>query len=344
MQQKGKVQSFLEGISATGEVIMEALARVVEYLATFATIYLILEVGITALQSYTVAHNIALGIILSSPELVMIGAYGMATRELEQGNKAGWALLVSVGVLLLLTFLTVFDLMVWHFDESGVNMLMAFRFVASIMYAFTRGVVTRKSEHQQPVAEQLIIDVQAMVNVCVLVAQDALQEQKVLDQARKFDELTVRITQLQQQQIAPPVTTPSINVEALTDAIITRVEAINEARFEALREAKVRQKVVVSEASAPPQIEAPKPRREAKNEAGGEAKKMPQNILPMRQPNTTASEKRASVYRLADNGEGLSSYEIADQTGIPVSTVQRYLKERRAAPNEATDEAEDSVV
>ena len=149
MARQSKARVFLESITDSGEFLMEAMARTVEYLATFATIYLILEVGITSLQAYATIHNIALGIILSSPELVMIGAYGMAVREIARGNKGGYALLVSVGVLLFLTFLTVFDLMVWHFDASGVNILMAFRFVASIMYAFTRGVVT--SKHHNPV-------------------------------------------------------------------------------------------------------------------------------------------------------------------------------------------------
>lgn len=181
---------------------------------------------------------------------------------------------------------------------------------------------------------QPTIDIQALINDA-LTAQAATYDQRMQQLASDQQSQIASLTgSLQALQLASPAPA-SIDVEALSEAIIRKVEAINEARFEALHEAAMKQTIVVSEAPAQRQIEAPKPRREAKNEA----KQRTSNIVTLRQPNANPTEKRASVYRLSDNGEALSSYEIADQTGIPVSTVQRYLKERRKAQIEADSEA-----
>jgi hypothetical protein len=140
-----------------------------------------------------------------------------------------------------------------------------------------------------------------------------------------------------------PAPLPSLDMEALTQAITQQVEAASEARFEArLRQIEaasearftslLRQQITVSEAPVTPQLTAPKRPREARKplqETG-------LHVLPLRQPGAALSEKRAAVYRLVERDARLSSYTIAEQTGIPVSTVQRYLKDWKAAQREAT--------
>lgn len=112
--------------------------------------------------------------------------------------------------------------------------------------------------------------------------------------------------------------------EAASEAKIASMVRQSEARFEAF----VRQRVTVSEAKS----EAPNPR----HEAPAEARPLPQNVRLLKQPEAALTEKRAAVYRLAEQDTSLSSYAIAEQTRIPVSTVQRYLRERREASSEAT--------
>ena len=51
-------------------------------------------------------------------------------------------------------------------------------------------------------------------------------------------------------------------------------------------------------------------------------------------------EKRAAVYALLDVDNRLSSYEIAEKTGYPPSTIQRYMKDWKAKQTEAACEAE----
>lgn len=148
------------------------------------------------------------------------------------------------------------------------------------------------------------------------------------------------------QPALTPSSVPPIDLEALTEAITRRIEAASEARFEArIRqleatnearfEALLRQWVTVSEAPETRQIEAPKKPREARIPEG----KAALNVVALRQPGAVLTEKRAAVYRLIEQDNNLSSYAIADQTGIPVSTVQRYLKDWKERRNEAESEA-----
>jgi hypothetical protein len=145
---------------------------------------------------------------------------------------------------------------------------------------------------------------------------------------------------------APFTPPPPLDIEALTEEITRRVQAENEARLEARArqleatnearlEALLRQTVVISEAPTTRQLEAPKKPREAKQPV----QKGASNEVTLRQSGTAPTEKRAAVYRLIEQDVSLSSYVIAEQTGIPVSTVQRYLKDWKDRQSEAESEA-----
>lgn len=142
----------MEFITNFGDWLEEFSARVVEKLALFSAIYLIVEVGVPAI-SFQGVHETAMGIILASPELIMVGAFKMATREIKSGNKKAWGLMVCVFLLLILTTITVLELMVWHWSQSDVNKLLAIRFLASIAYTFCHGILKEnryQHEHALP--------------------------------------------------------------------------------------------------------------------------------------------------------------------------------------------------
>lgn len=124
--------------------LMELLARVTEPLASFSAIYIIIVAGVPALHNDRL-YVLALALIIGSPELLVVGAFKIASHEIGQGNKKGWWLMASCFVLLILTALTVGDLFIWHWDPTAVNVLMGFRCLAGISYAFTRGVVTDRA-------------------------------------------------------------------------------------------------------------------------------------------------------------------------------------------------------
>ncbi len=116
-------------------------------------------------------------------------------------------------------------------------------------------------------------------------------------------------------------------VQAQTHAILTELQAV-EARFETL----VRQQVTT--------LEARREARDAKKRASPRHTEASTKVLPLRQRDVVPTEKRAAVYALIDTDNRLSSYEIAEQTGYPPPTIQRYMKDWKAKQTEAACEAE----
>ncbi len=158
----------MEFITNVGDWLEEFLARVVEKLALFSAIYLIVEVGVPAI-SFQSIHETAMGIILASPELIMVGAFKMATREIKAGKQQAWGLMLCVFLLLILTTLTVLELMVWHWSQDNVNKLLAIRFLASIAYTFCHGILkeSRYEREQQPAPVPAFDVQQALADLAV---------------------------------------------------------------------------------------------------------------------------------------------------------------------------------
>ena len=109
-----------------------------------------------------------------------------------------------------------------------------------------------------------------------------------------------------------------------------------EARFEAL----MRQQVTASHEAR----EAPQNPREAKKPASQRNHEANTKVLTLRQRDAIPTEKRAAVYALLDMDNRLSSYEIAEKTGYPPSTIQRYMKEWKVRQAEAVNEASNTAM
>jgi hypothetical protein len=109
----------------------------------------------------------------------------------------------------------------------------------------------------------------------------------------------------------------------------------------------MRQPIMLSEASnevhgakQTRQNEAPKAPREANRLASPSSTEASAKVLTLKQRHTVPTEKRAAVYALLETDQRLSSYEIAEQTGYPPSTIQRYMKDWKARQAEAVSEPE----
>lgn len=239
-----------------------------------------------------------------STALITIMIAGVVVVALEQlftipGNwKLGidTALLIARSILAVLYGHIIHSVKVDDLDQSAMTPL------APVVYG-------------PPVPTELLID-------------QALKRWQT-EQNRRFDELHASLAESESEAIVRQCEAAS---EAKMRQMVASLEASYEAKYATLvrqQEALVRQQVTVSEALQTRQIEAPTRRSEVPHKA-------PQNVLPMRQTNPASADRRSTVYRLADGPEQLSSYEIAARTGVPVSTVQRYLKDRREAESEAT--------
>jgi hypothetical protein len=135
----------LDFIPAFFNWLMKALALITEPFASFSAIYIIIVAGVPSLLNNGL-YTAAMALIIGSPELLIVGAFKIASRELAQHNNKAWWLMGACGVLLLLTAITVGDLFVWKWDQGSLNILMGVRCLAGIAYTFTRGVVTDDSE------------------------------------------------------------------------------------------------------------------------------------------------------------------------------------------------------
>ncbi len=227
--------------------------------------------------------------------------------------------------------------------KLGIDtILLIARSILAVLYGHIIHTLKVEEEAQPHNVSHAQPDIQTALS-WAMVAMGAMHQEQLVAVTKdlhttfknRLEHITRDVAQLQ----TITATTQSIDVEALTEAMRHHVEAASEAKCvsflrqsEARFEAFMRQRVTINEAPDARQIEAPKPRREATREA----KNVPQNVLAMRQPSAALTDKRAAVYRLAEKDESLSSYTIAEQTGIPVSTIQRYLRERREAESEAT--------
>ena len=246
----------LDFISKFFTWLMEFLARVTEPMATFATIYIIIVAGVpVAMNSHL--YILALMLVIGSPELLLVGAFKIASRELTAGNKKAWWLMASCFVLLLLTAITVGDLFIWHWSPGMVNVLMGFRCLAGISYTFTRGICTdHESElNVQPGSQVNTLLEQFTVNLTtsVLETVNQVREQMLMEVSRVNQSTLAEVNRIaqevnrQQQQLLTTVNGVSQGVHTeLSDAIavlgqqsqqaldaaIERIEHANSRRLE----------------------------------------------------------------------------------------------------------------
>jgi predicted HTH transcriptional regulator len=253
----------------------------------------------------------------------------MANQARKDGNKAGatFASRVSNALITIMVLNVVLSILqgVAHLDAHLVAVveggLLVARAVMAVLYA---AVIHSLREDEQSEPATPALDVQQQIALAVANLQTHV-EQRLMDLSAEQSQMQASLQQIQNSM-------PAIDETALTEAVTRNLEA----RFEAA----MRQKRVVSEAKPEArQLEAPKARREAKPEARKPPHEAAPHIVPLRQPGAVLTEKRAAVYRLMQQDGRLSSYAIAEQTGIPVSTVQRYMKDWREHQREAEHEA-----
>jgi len=136
---------------------------------------------------------------------------------------------------------------------------------------------------------------------------------------------------------------PAIDSEAVIEAVSKNLEA----RFEALMKQQIATFEATHEArkaGKTRQSEAHQKTHEATIPASQSSTEANTKVLALRQRSTVPTEKRAAVYALLDTNDRLSSYEIAEKTGYPPSTIQRYMRDWKTQRSEAADGATDTAI
>jgi len=199
---------------------------------------------------------------------------------------------------------------------------------------------TAASVINQAVVNQIIPALTPVISAQIDASKNAIVTEVAASTSIDYQQIAETIIPLLEATIKEAESSaPILDVEAITEAVSKNLEA----RFEAL----MRQQIATLEAkneargaAKPRQSEAHQKTRRAKIPASQSITEASTKVLALRQRGTAPTEKRAAVYALLDANERLSSYEIAEQTGIPPSTIQRYMRDWKTQRSEAADEAE----
>jgi hypothetical protein len=110
------------------------LNRLSEPTLTLAAIYVIISAGVPAAK-ITLAYEIAVAIMISAPEILLPGAFILASIEKRRGNKQARLLYGACYGFVGLTILTLASLFMFHFSEGGLNVLMFGRCIVGVGYS-----------------------------------------------------------------------------------------------------------------------------------------------------------------------------------------------------------------
>ena len=100
------------------------------------TLYIVAEAEVPAI-ALPALHNLAIGIMITAPELILPGSFVVASRAQEHARLLFGVCWTFVG----LTLLTLISLFVWHFTGASLAWLMCARCAAAVGYSILMRVM-----------------------------------------------------------------------------------------------------------------------------------------------------------------------------------------------------------
>jgi hypothetical protein len=117
------------------------LTRLAEPCMLLCTLYLVAEAGVRSL-SQPVLHNLAVAIMICAPEVLLPGAFVVASHAQQHAR-----LLYAVcWTFVLLTLITLISLFIWHLQGDALAWLMCGRCAAAVGYSILMRVMHRSAE------------------------------------------------------------------------------------------------------------------------------------------------------------------------------------------------------
>lgn len=141
----------LDFLSAFFSWFFMLLTRLSEPLMLLATLYVVGEAGVPAI-AFPALHNLAIGIMITAPEIILPGAFVVAARAQEHARL----LFMVCWLFVALTLITLISLFVWHFTGASLAWLMCARCGAAVGYSILMRVMSHGQVVQQVVQQQEI--------------------------------------------------------------------------------------------------------------------------------------------------------------------------------------------
>jgi hypothetical protein len=141
----------LDFLSAFFSWFFMLLTRLSEPLMLLATLYVVAEAGVPAI-ALPALHNLAIGIMITAPEIILPGSFVVAARTQEQGGQHARVLFAVCWLFVGLTLLTLISLFVWHFTGASLAWLMCARCSAAVGYSILMRVMSHGHNQVQMVS------------------------------------------------------------------------------------------------------------------------------------------------------------------------------------------------
>lgn len=185
----------LEIVSSFFSWLFMLFTRLAEPFMLLATLYVIAETGVPAI-ALPALHSLSIGVMITSPELLLPGAFVVASKAREQQRKQAQLLYLTCWLFVTLTLATLLDLFLLHLSGPGLAALMFMRCGMAVSYS----ILMRTMHHGATAIASVSVaslteHLQAMeVNTARLVAES---EHRFTELARSLEQtFSERLEQL----------------------------------------------------------------------------------------------------------------------------------------------------
>jgi DNA-binding transcriptional regulator YiaG len=119
-------------------------SRLAEPFMLICTLYIVAEAGVPAI-ALPAMHNLAIGIMITSPELILPGAFVVASQAVAHARM----LFAVCWTFVALTLITLMSLFVWHFTGASLAWLMCARCATAVGYSILMRVMHHERRDEQ---------------------------------------------------------------------------------------------------------------------------------------------------------------------------------------------------
>jgi hypothetical protein len=212
-------------------------SRLAEPLMLLCTLYIVAEAGVPAI-ALPALHNLAIGIMICAPEIILPGSFVVAARAQEHARLLFAVCWTFVG----LTFVTLISLFVWHFTGASLAWLMCARCAAAVGYSIlmrvmAHGQVVHSQDVQQQTREQHIEQAMNQFNIRLQEVQTELLQQV---QHIVHSHVTEQVQVVQSTIVEQVQGVQSTTLEQVTAQLATAMQEIKRDMRSALAETTAR--------------------------------------------------------------------------------------------------------
>jgi hypothetical protein len=224
----------LDFLSAFFSWFFMLLTRLSEPLMLLATLYIVAEAGVPAI-AFPVVHNLAIGVMITAPEIILPGSFVVASRSQEHAR----ILYAVCWLFVLLTLVTLVSLFVWHLAGTSLAWLMCARCAAAVGYSILMRVMSHGRDQVQMVTIPSLTEQLAEIEASLqrrTIEQITATEQRI---TASLEELTERIERTSNEQKASPGLTDITETLQNLPALLDKMAQVTQAQLrQAVQEVK----------------------------------------------------------------------------------------------------------